>query len=142
MFVLEMRPHCDLSLETAVTYWAVIRQRFRMRCKMLGKVVFTEKSLLTNSAFIGFDARMAHFVPAHVGPVGKLHVAHITFEHLPVHPAIRRIVILDFNLVFCRHRGLTSRQVCCQRGLVRRFKSITSIASQHTFTRIIIGIRT
>lgn len=66
MFVLEVGSHCDLTLESSVTNGAMIRQAFRVRREMLGQVILSKESFLANAAFVGFDARVSHFVSTHV----------------------------------------------------------------------------
>lgn len=66
MFVLEVSSHRDLALESSVANGAMVRQAFRVRRKMFRQMILSEKSFLADAAFVRFDARVSHFVTAHV----------------------------------------------------------------------------
>lgn len=81
VFVLEMSTHGNLTLESSIAYWAMIRQAFSVGCKMFGQMIFPEESFLTNATFVRFDPCMPHFMSTHVSSIWKLHIAHIAFEY-------------------------------------------------------------
>lgn len=89
MFVLEVRAHRDLPLESSVTYGAMVGQAFSVCREMFREVVFSEESFLADATFVRFDACVAHFVSSHVRAVGKLHVADVAFEEFPVWAGVR-----------------------------------------------------
>lgn len=60
MFILKMRPHGNLSLESAIAYWTVVRQCFRVGGKVFGQMILSEKSLLADTTLVRFDASVAH----------------------------------------------------------------------------------
>jgi len=60
VFVLKVCAHRNLSLETAVTYRAMVWQSFRMRREMLRKMVLPKESLLAYPTFVRLHARMPH----------------------------------------------------------------------------------
>lgn len=116
MFILEMGSHCDLPLKATITNRTMIRKCFCVRCKMFSKMILAKESLLAHTAFIPnqiqrcktvkrrdqiavmpiqinklyirFNSGVSHFMPSHIGSIGKFHVAHITFKALPCHCTI------------------------------------------------------
>lgn len=60
VLVLKMSTHCNLSLETSVTYWAMVWQSFRMRREVFCKMVLPKESLLAYSTLIRFYTCMPH----------------------------------------------------------------------------------
>lgn len=117
-----MRPHRDLPLETPVADRTVVRQRFRVRCEMLGQMVLPEKPLLTHPTLVRLDAGMSHLVATHVRPVRELHVAHVALEQLAMDAVRRRIVVFDFDfhLAGVGRMGLGDMGVQC--GRIGRFE--------------------
>lgn len=103
MFVLEVSAHGNLTLESSITYGAMIRQALCVCREMFSQVVFPEKSLLANSAFVRLDACVAHFMPTHVSAIWELHIAYVAFKQLSVGPGVgvlcgRHIVVIGWAL--------------------------------------------
>lgn len=88
MLVLEMCTHRNLSLESSVANRAMIRQAFRVRREMFRQVILSEESFLAHATFVGFYARVSHFMATHVGAIGKLHVAHVTLKEFSVRSSV------------------------------------------------------
>lgn len=66
MFVLEVRTHGNLALESSVTDGAMIRQALRMCREMFRQVILSKESFLADATFIRLDTGVSHFVAAHV----------------------------------------------------------------------------
>lgn len=128
MFILKMSPHGNLALEAPVADRTVVRQSFGMGSEVLGQMILTEKPLLANTALVRLHAGVAHFVSAHVGAIGELHVADVTFEHLAVYTVGGRVVVLHLRLVFGGGGGRTLRHVCSQSSAVRGLEVVTASA--------------
>lgn len=60
VLVLKVSAHRDLSLESSITYRAMVRQSLRMRREVLRKVVLPKESFLTYPALVRLHARMPH----------------------------------------------------------------------------------
>lgn len=107
VFVLEMRAHGNLALKSSVADWAMIRQALCVGCEMFCQVIFSKESFLANTTFVRFDSSMPHFMPAHIGAIRELHVAHVALEQLSVRPGVgvlrrRHVVVVRRAL---RHVG-------------------------------------
>jgi len=66
MFILKMGSHGNLTLKSTVADGTMIRQSFRMCCKVFCQVVLAKKSLLADSALIRLNTCVAHFVAPHI----------------------------------------------------------------------------
>lgn len=69
VFILEVRAHGNLALESSVADWAMIRQALGVSCEMFCQMIFPEESFLANATFIRLYSSMPHFVSAHVGAI-------------------------------------------------------------------------
>lgn len=69
VFVLEVRTHGNLALESSVAYWAMIRQALGVSCEMFCQVIFPEESFLADATFVRLYSSVPHFMSTHVGAI-------------------------------------------------------------------------
>lgn len=145
MFILKMRPHCNLPLKTPITNRTMIRQRFRVCGKMFRQMILPEESLLTHSALVRFHTSVSHLVPPHIRPIRKFHITHIALEHFPVHPVRWWIIVLHLHAHLVLHTIVTVASimdgihVCGERNPVHSFE-IATITSVIALARVVICV--
>lgn len=66
VFVLEVRPHGYLALESSVAYRAMVRQAFSVCREVFSEMILSEEPFLADAALVRLHAGVPHLMAPHV----------------------------------------------------------------------------